>query len=257
MSTETERAKFFGAHLRELRQRASLTQQALANTCGVARNSINMIEAGRRFPSMGLLKKICDAVASSDQMVRLRLLFALLDEEPTALAEGVPMMLRVQQQANQSLWVVSDEFRELFHGTRAVLDATIAALRNGHERVYFVPDAAAWTRLVDLLRQERIVGLEQRLWIVSAPPVLCAVQAEIEPLPFGRAKAWVPADVSDPTQFILAEIPVVQACGLYCSLRNTLHCLMAEQAVPGFALLYPARCRRRRSSNRLRQPATG
>lgn len=238
-------ADLFGLHLQELRRRAELTQQALGEACGVKRNTINMIEKGHRSPSVDLLKKICGKVAPGDQTARARLLFALIDEEPSALPEGAPVMRRAPQQSKRSLWVATDEIGELLPEARTMLDATVAALRGGHERVYFVPSGFDWEPLVRLLRRQRVVDLEQRLRIASAPSVLCTLRMEIDPLAPGRAQVWVSAQVSDPSELVQVQLPSEQGNEVYRSLRVVLGKLLERKPVPGFSLLYPTGTARR------------
>lgn len=46
--------------LKELRERKGLNQQQLAESVGVSREYITMIESGQRNPSVNLAKKIAD-----------------------------------------------------------------------------------------------------------------------------------------------------------------------------------------------------
>lgn len=52
----------FGAHLRSLRERATMTQQALADAAGTSPDSIVKLEGGSRFPSFDLAGRIADAL---------------------------------------------------------------------------------------------------------------------------------------------------------------------------------------------------
>lgn len=51
-----------GVRLRRLRERAGLSQRALARTAGVTNSTISLIEAGRTNPSVGALKRILDGI---------------------------------------------------------------------------------------------------------------------------------------------------------------------------------------------------
>lgn len=51
-----------GARLRFLRERAGLSQRALAKAAGVTNSTISLIEAGRMNPSVGALKRILDGI---------------------------------------------------------------------------------------------------------------------------------------------------------------------------------------------------
>lgn len=51
-----------GARLRHLRERAGISQRALARSAGVTNSTISLIEAGRTNPSVGALKRILDGI---------------------------------------------------------------------------------------------------------------------------------------------------------------------------------------------------
>lgn len=51
-----------GARLRYLRERAGVSQRALAKAAGVTNSTISLIEAGRTNPSVGALKRILDGI---------------------------------------------------------------------------------------------------------------------------------------------------------------------------------------------------
>jgi transcriptional regulator with XRE-family HTH domain len=52
----------FGAHLRELRNKAGLTQAQLAELTGYSHDQISMIELGNRAPSFELLEALAEAL---------------------------------------------------------------------------------------------------------------------------------------------------------------------------------------------------
>lgn len=54
-----------GPRLKELRQRASLSQRALAKTVGVSNGTISVIENGDQDPTVGLLKKLVEGLGIS------------------------------------------------------------------------------------------------------------------------------------------------------------------------------------------------
>lgn len=54
-----------GRQLRTLRQRRGLSQRKLAQAAGVSNATVSLIEHGRTDPSMGLMKKILDALGVS------------------------------------------------------------------------------------------------------------------------------------------------------------------------------------------------
>jgi transcriptional regulator with XRE-family HTH domain len=51
-----------GVRLRILRERAGLSQRALAKAAGVTNSTISLIESGRTNPSVGALKRILDGI---------------------------------------------------------------------------------------------------------------------------------------------------------------------------------------------------
>jgi transcriptional regulator with XRE-family HTH domain len=51
-----------GGRLRYVRERAGLSQRALAKRCGITNSTVSLIESGRSNPSVGALKRILDAV---------------------------------------------------------------------------------------------------------------------------------------------------------------------------------------------------
>lgn len=55
---------FIGNHIRRLRfERGEMTQEALAQRCGVTRQTIIALEAGRYAPSLELAFRIAEALA--------------------------------------------------------------------------------------------------------------------------------------------------------------------------------------------------
>jgi len=54
--------KSFGAHLKDLRLKQSLSQVELANKGGFDRNYIGMVERGERNPSLKNLARIADSL---------------------------------------------------------------------------------------------------------------------------------------------------------------------------------------------------
>ncbi len=67
MGTETTAA--LGNNVREVRQRKNLTQQELADECGVSRPRISEIESGEYNPSVETIEKIAQELGVS--MARL------------------------------------------------------------------------------------------------------------------------------------------------------------------------------------------
>ena len=54
-----------GPRLRRLRQAQKLSQRRLAQLAGISNASVSLIESGRSDPSMGLLKRVLDALGVS------------------------------------------------------------------------------------------------------------------------------------------------------------------------------------------------
>jgi transcriptional regulator with XRE-family HTH domain len=52
----------FGGRLRELREAAGLTQQALADLAGMHRQGVNKLEMGEREPTWASVKALCRAL---------------------------------------------------------------------------------------------------------------------------------------------------------------------------------------------------
>tara|TARA_R110002020_G_scaffold83619_4_gene207812 strand:+ start:295 stop:546 length:252 start_codon:yes stop_codon:yes gene_type:complete len=51
-----------GRRLRTVRERAGLSQRALAKTTGVPNSTISLIESGKMNPSVGALRRILDGI---------------------------------------------------------------------------------------------------------------------------------------------------------------------------------------------------
>ena len=52
----------FSDNFRDARKHAKMTQEQLAEKSGVSTNHIGLIEAGRRFPSIDTLERLCQAL---------------------------------------------------------------------------------------------------------------------------------------------------------------------------------------------------
>ena len=72
---------FSGTRLRHWRERAGLTQQALADTCGLSRFQISRWETGEAKPEPGSLKPLVQGLSKAlDDYATLFGLADLLDE---------------------------------------------------------------------------------------------------------------------------------------------------------------------------------
>jgi DNA-binding XRE family transcriptional regulator len=58
-------AEWFAGRLRELRQRAGLTQADLAGRAGLTREGVAQLETGRRKPAWETVLALCSALACS------------------------------------------------------------------------------------------------------------------------------------------------------------------------------------------------
>jgi len=55
-------AAWFGGRLRELREKAGLTQQELADQSGLTREGVAQLETGRRKPAWATVLSVCQAL---------------------------------------------------------------------------------------------------------------------------------------------------------------------------------------------------
>jgi transcriptional regulator with XRE-family HTH domain len=62
MSIELEKLAMIGKQLATLREYRKLTQEQLAQKCGVSRVYIGQVESGDRNPTLGVIFKMCDAL---------------------------------------------------------------------------------------------------------------------------------------------------------------------------------------------------
>lgn len=58
----SERKMLLGARIKELRKRAGLSQDQLAEKVGIEAKYLSRIEVGKRYPSLETLEKIADAL---------------------------------------------------------------------------------------------------------------------------------------------------------------------------------------------------
>jgi transcriptional regulator with XRE-family HTH domain len=90
-------ARQLGARLRVLRERAGLTQEALAWDCDVGKGFLSEVESGKRFPSMPTLHKLVvrlgvtmlDVFALDTNDARTRLLDAISQKDPDAVRKAL------------------------------------------------------------------------------------------------------------------------------------------------------------------------
>ena len=127
-----------GDLIRQLRLQKKFSQADLAGRCGVQRTTINMIEQGKRNPSMGLLRGLIENLTGTSDEKR-RMLYALIGEDPKE-----PSNYRELDQYappnNVDLWILSDTLAENVLDNKW-LDATIDDIKNGKKRYYFLPES--------------------------------------------------------------------------------------------------------------------
>ncbi len=63
----------FADELRELRQKAGITQEEVAARAGVSREYVSMLEAGKNTPTIDVFIRLCRAVGASPAEVVTRL----------------------------------------------------------------------------------------------------------------------------------------------------------------------------------------
>ena len=64
----SERKRLLGARIKELRKRAGLSQDQLAERVGIRDSKyLSRIEVGKRYPSLDTLEKIADALHVGDE----------------------------------------------------------------------------------------------------------------------------------------------------------------------------------------------
>ena len=133
----------FGDLVRQLRLQKKFSQADLASRCGVQRTTINMIEQGKRNPSMGLLRGLIENLTGTSDEKR-RMLYALIDDALTDEDSKEPSNYRELDQdappSNVDLWILSDTLAENVLENKW-LDATIDDIKNGKKRYYFLPES--------------------------------------------------------------------------------------------------------------------
>lgn len=134
-----DRAGFvLGNEIRQLRSQKGLSQAELAYRCGVQRTTINMIEKGKRNPSMELLRSLVANLAHTPDETR-RIIYASIGDDPE---QAPPTYLPLTQQdplSNVDLWIFSDALAENVLDDPRWLNATIDDVKKGKIRYYFLP----------------------------------------------------------------------------------------------------------------------
>ena len=65
MTNTSQEDLILGARLRALRERAGLSQRALAKKTGVPNSTISLMESGKTNPSVGALRRVLDGIPVS------------------------------------------------------------------------------------------------------------------------------------------------------------------------------------------------
>jgi transcriptional regulator with XRE-family HTH domain/GNAT superfamily N-acetyltransferase len=174
---------FLGEEMRSFRKKYNLSQAALAFQCGVTRATINMIESGRRHPSLDLLQTLT-RILGNTQIERVRLLFAAIGEFPEPWLQSYKPLQQQESSINSNLWIISDQLAEAIDSR--FLDASKIAIHRGFDRWYFVP-FGQWNEekiklLVNLFKDSYIEGadLDRHLRFYEAPSFLCNLRIEIK-----------------------------------------------------------------------------
>jgi transcriptional regulator with XRE-family HTH domain len=83
----------FGTAIKHFRQRANLTQTALAARLHVTPTYLSAVEHGRKQPSLDLLRHVSEVLGVPEEI----LLWTAIDWHTVALDEGSRSMLRIAQ----------------------------------------------------------------------------------------------------------------------------------------------------------------
>jgi transcriptional regulator with XRE-family HTH domain/GNAT superfamily N-acetyltransferase len=174
---------FLGEEMRSFRKKRNLSQATLAFQCGVTRATINMIESGRRHPSLDLLQTLT-RILGNRQFERVRLLLAAIGESPETGLRTYEPLQQQESSINSNLWIISDQLAEAIDSR--FLDASKTAIHRGFDRWYFVP-AGQWSEkrvkfLVNLFKDSYIedAALIRHLRFYEAPSFLCNLRIEIK-----------------------------------------------------------------------------
>lgn len=175
------RPSLLGPAVRDLRDRRGLSQAILAFQCGVQRATINMIEAGKRNPSIEVLRSLC-AVLAETELDRVRLLLASIGEPPSRSLRAYEPLSSPSGIDHDDLWILADELAEALDARFAEISRQAIAL--GRNRWYFVPPSVLRERgpeLLDLFRGQGITPeMRQRhLRLYEAPSLFCQLRVEV------------------------------------------------------------------------------
>jgi transcriptional regulator with XRE-family HTH domain len=165
-----------GSLIKKLRQERNLTQNNLGKECGLTREKMAAIEAGRCSLTTNLLAKIIDRLGL-DRYHKTELLFAAIDEHPfLTFSEDIRDCRETHawMALDYPLWLVDEEFRQ----------ETILAVSRGFKRLFFLPEHE-WKckhvlkRTIVMLPDEKTPFLR----FYAAPRHLCIMNALIKNVP--------------------------------------------------------------------------
>lgn len=231
----------FGQLTSSLRKERGLSQQLLAFQCGVTRATINMIENGRRNPSVELLQSLC-VILGKTEITRIAMLLSLIGDTPSSSLSSLTTLTQEQSPRSENLWVITDWIAEVSGAGSGFLDELTKALLSGKERWYFIPSGLfkhEGKQLLNLLENRHIHPdvVSRYLRFYEAPDILCHLRIAIhDPVDFG-AKA-VTIEGKNNTRVFLPETSI---SGFVQYIRRVVGSLekTAHKEYAGFSRLYP------------------
>lgn len=133
--------RLLGQRMEALRRLPELkmSQAQLAFLCGVQRETINMIESGRRTASLELLTSICRILGSRkrDQIEKAEILLAAIGEEREKSLGQYKTIYDEAPAGPNHLWIATDTMAESIADN--YYEDTRDAIAKGFDRFYFMP----------------------------------------------------------------------------------------------------------------------
>lgn len=167
----------FSLRMRTLRILKGLDQKEVAERCGgYSRAWINLIENGKRRPTLDGMIDICDALRLTNAE-RASLVLPLVGINSDTFPVPVALLDRIEEQEHRHLWIFSDILmEELCEPARKV---TIQALMKGFSRTYLVPSSHDVGRLVACFTEAGDERLRNNLRVFAIPDELCLMRIEV------------------------------------------------------------------------------